>query len=248
MEKHDHHLFLSWLIFTGVVVFGFIVAWNEGFLFQLLESDRSHISIIIGLFFLVGSIHCAHRSLMLARQLEIANHCERSIHNQSDRSVELIDSRVSIGEGELLPAGVVSNYIADVLRSTIKRKSRDEVAESPGTLPEIYASRIKGPHDMGWFIVDLMLKLGLLGTIVGFIMMLGSVASTSTLDITAMQQVLKEMSVGMGTALYTTLAGLTGSVLLGMQYHMLDRSADELLEKTVHLAETEVLPFLSTTP
>ncbi|MDZ7736421.1 MAG: hypothetical protein U5P41_10190 [Gammaproteobacteria bacterium] len=43
-------------------------------------------------------------------------------------------------------------------------------------LIEVYAAK-PNRQEIGWFATDIMLKLGLLGTIVGFIMMLGSVAN-----------------------------------------------------------------------
>lgn len=67
--------------------------------------------------------------------------------------------------------------------------------------------------------------------------MLGSVADTSSLDVNTMQKVLKQMSSGMGTALFTTLAGLIGSMLLGLQYLLADKSADEIVRRSILLAE-----------
>jgi len=74
--------------------------------------------------------------------------------------------------------------------------------------------------------------------------MLGSVANITDFDVTTMQKVLKHMSSGMGTALYTTLAGLVCSMLAAAQYHMLDRSVDELIDTTKHLTQVYVLPHL----
>lgn len=98
----------------------------------------------------------------------------------------------------------------------------------------------KGGHDVGWFLIDVLLKLGLLGTIVGFILMLGSVADTASLDVNTMQKVLKQMSNGMGTALYTTLAGLVGSMSLGLQYLLLDKGADTLIEQILRLTDAKL--------
>jgi biopolymer transport protein ExbB/TolQ len=49
----------------------------------------------------------------------------------------------------------------------------------------------------------------------------------------------------MGIALYTTLTGLVCSILAAMQYHMLDRSVDELIEITQHLTHVHVLPKMN---
>ena len=87
-----------------------------------------------------------------------------------------------------------------------------------------------------------MIKLGLLGTIIGFIFMLGSVANITDFDVTTMQKILKHMSIGMGTALYTTLAGLVCSMLATAQYHLLDSSVDKLIQTTKHLAQVYIIP------
>ena len=89
-----------------------------------------------------------------------------------------------------------------------------------------------------------MLKLGLLGTIVGFVLMLASVANVTDFDVSTMQTILKKMSTGMGTALYTTFAGLVCSILTASQYYMLDQASEEILETTKHLSQVYVLPRL----
>ena len=87
-----------------------------------------------------------------------------------------------------------------------------------------------------------------IGVGIGFILMLGSVADTASLDVNTMQKVLKQMSTGMGTALFTTLAGLVGSILLGAQYLLLDKAGDELIERTVRVTEVFILPRLTREP
>ena len=125
------------------------------------------------------------------------------------------------------------------------REHRSDNGAGRSNLLDVYSARIASRHEHGWFIIDVLLKLGLLGTIIGFILMLGSVASTADIDIGTMQKVLKQMSYGMGTALYTTLAGLIGAILLAIQYHLLDRGLDELVEKTAYLTEVHMLPRLA---
>ena len=93
----------------------------------------------------------------------------------------------------------------------------------------ILIEKCKGPHDSGWFLSESILKLGLLGTIIGFILMLGPVTEITTFDVNSMQEILGEMSSGMGTALYTTLAGIIGSATIGYQNLILDKGADCLI-------------------
>lgn len=240
MQRSKHYLLLIWLIFTGVVLFGFIVAWNEDLISGLIAGDRSKISFGIGLLYIIGTIHCAARFIKLSNELNLADTVQDLIQRHPSNGFRVVDSRIQTNEGNELPDGMISRYLSDVLVSTIDRRHPTNGNSPNESLSEVYASQLKGPHEYGWFMVDVMIKLGLLGTIVGFIFMLSSVANTTTLDVHTMQKVLKLMSSGMGTALYTTLAGLIGSVLLAVQYQILDRGADMLLEKTIHVAEVHL--------
>ena len=98
---------------------------------------------------------------------------------------------------------------------------RDEEPET-GTLLENYAETLENRHASGQFIADLLLKLGLLGTIIGFILMLTPIGEIKEFDPSLIQQLLSTMSGGMAVALYTTLAGLLTSSLLKVQYYFLD--------------------------
>ena len=87
--------------------------------------------------------------------------------------------------------------------------------------------------DIGWFVSDMLLTLGMIGTVAGFIYMLSS--SFSEMDpknVVSMQGVLAKMSAGMSTALYTTAAGLVCSLLLKLQLfnftHHLDYLSTDL--------------------
>jgi biopolymer transport protein ExbB/TolQ len=75
-----------------------------------------------------------------------------------------------------------------------------------------------------------MLKLGLLGTVIGFIFMLGALVDLNSIDISVMQRLLAQMSGGMKVALFTTLTGMSCGVLLNMKYQLLDWSVDKLLD------------------
>jgi hypothetical protein len=75
-----------------------------------------------------------------------------------------------------------------------------------------------------WF-SDKFLMLGMIGTVIGFIYMLKT--CFGDIDVTnpaTMQSALKQMSYGMGTALFTTAAGLVCSLLLKLQIFNLRRA------------------------
>ena len=67
----------------------------------------------------------------------------------------------------------------------------------------------RGNQEIGWFMSDFVLTIGMIGTVSGFLLMLtGAFAGVDLNDEVAMKNVLEKMSKGMSTALYTTLFGL----------------------------------------
>ena len=66
---------------------------------------------------------------------------------------------------------------------------------------------------------DVAVKLGLLGTIIGFILMLKPIADLNSTSPEDLKMALSSMSSGMAVALYTTLTGLIVSTLLRIQFH-----------------------------
>jgi len=237
-ENQPHLLLLAWLVFVCTVAFGLYIAHDQGLLSTLFVSDQSKLSVAVALVFGLGCVHCAARVTILSNQVD---EVERALEGIAPEDVRVDTRGFSLPEGRRLPAGPVTEFLDDVVRY-LKREPGSDVEGDVSDLADIFADRLKRSHEYGWYAVDILVKLGLLGTIIGFILMLGSIAETTTLDVNTMQKVLTQMSRGMGTALYTTLAGLTASILLGAQYLMADKGADLLMERVVKFAHLSLAP------
>jgi hypothetical protein len=119
------------------------------------------------------------------------------------------------------------NWSSEYL-SLLKNPSADRDA-----LAELLTEKASGSHETAWWFNGLLLKLGLLGTVVGFILMAFTVANFDAFDVEKAQVLLRNMNRGMGVALLTTLVGLIGNMVLGWQLLQLDRAADALVSQTV---------------
>ncbi len=243
-EQPEHSLLLKWLILTGLIIFSLIVAWNEGVLSMLFSIDKSHISLIIALIYLLITLHCARLTYIISLQTNLSRKVDNIIKNENKLELKVEDENIFINSSTKLPECFMTDYIGDLYFRNKNAANSDDTSQ-PSDLIDVYESRLKGPQEIGWFVSDMMLKLGLLGTIIGFIFMLASVANIADFDVSNMQKILQHMSNGMGTALYTTLAGLICSILSAMQYHMIDRHVDELIELTRHLTQIHVIPKLN---
>ena len=79
-----------------------------------------------------------------------------------------------------------------------------------------------------WFIAESCLVLGLVGTVCGFIIMLGTAfVDIDVGNITSMQNALSKMSIGMSAALYTTLMGLLSSLVIKIQLVNVERTIEQ---------------------
>ena len=86
-----------------------------------------------------------------------------------------------------------------------------------------------GDFSIGWFIAESCLVLGLIGTVSGFIIMLGTAfVDIDVSNVDSMQKALAQMSVGMSAALYTTLLGLISSLAIKLQLVTVERTIEQL--------------------
>lgn len=109
-----------------------------------------------------------------------------------------------------------------------RRDFADAHRRSPDVAQQLLAERSHGPHETAWWFAAATIKLGLLGTVVGFIVMATQIGRMPSFDIDQIQSLLQKMTQGMAIALYTTLVGLVANLWLGLQLLLLDRLADRI--------------------
>ncbi len=91
--------------------------------------------------------------------------------------------------------------------------------EDKDVLINAFESEFEKKISYGVVASDVALKLGLLGTIIGFILMLKPIADLNSTSPEDLKMALSSMSSGMAVALYTTITGLIVSTLLRIQFH-----------------------------
>ena len=230
---------LNWLIFTGATIFATVLLWHYGLVSRMLASDHTHISSLIACLYIGASIHCLWRTLAISREDEKERRAERIIEAAGKTPVFLEDGTIQ-GQGRL-PESLTAQHIRDLVQ---KARAQEAQRLDQTLLLRGLADRMRGSNRFGAFASDTLMKLGLLGTIIGFIIMLGPVAGLDTSDKATMKASMGLMSDGMAVAMYTTLAGLVGSILSRVQYYMLDTATSGLFARVLRLTETRVVPAL----
>ena len=81
---------------------------------------------------------------------------------------------------------------------------------------------------IGWFLSETCMAIGMIGTVAGFLLMLGTAFSGIDVgDTASLQSALTSMAVGMSTALYTTLVGLVCGLYIKSQLVNLEHFIDQ---------------------
>lgn len=97
---------------------------------------------------------------------------------------------------------------------------------------QVHYDKLCRRNEHGWFVSNLFTALGMVGTVVGFIYMLGTSFEDLKADnVSSMMAALKQMGAGMSTALYTTAVGLVCSWALKIQLFNLSQHLDAKKEQ-----------------
>ena len=215
----EHLLWLKSLLLVMVTIFALIAAWHYGLLQQVLLDEPSGLACVIALVFVIAAV----QGSACVWKLSLASN-----------EVRLIEKQL-VGKASLpinLPEGPVRRYV-----EAISRRPSPTPGDPADTLMDAFASEITAGHAFGWFVSDVVLSLGLLGTVIGFIAMLAPIGALNGADELALKSALTEMSGGMAIALYTTLVGLIGALWLKLQGYLLDHGADEVIRRMKWIIE-----------
>src|ERR1700733_86614 len=199
----DRAPLLRWLIFTGATIFAAILLWRYGLIRLMIVSDRTYLSSLIALIYVGASLHCLWRTIVVSREGDAGRRVAARI--ESGGADAALDPSVAP------PPGLIAEHIRDL---AMKARTQGRGRLDQTLLLRSLADRLRGSNGFGAFASDTVIKLGLLGTIIGFIIMLAPIAGLDASDKSMMKSSMGLMSDGTVVAMYTTLAGLVGSILL----------------------------------
>jgi hypothetical protein len=236
----DHMPLLRWLMFTGVCAFGFVLIWYFGLFRLMLNSDKTYISLIITFLYVAVSLHCFWRTIAISREFDSA-HRVAALVSRGVQGFSVAGENVLTSDGSRLPPGQVTNHIRNLI---LKARLQGHHRMDQTLLLRGLADALRGPNQLGTFASDVMMKLGLLGTIIGFILMLAPIAGLDSADRASVKSSMGLMSDGMAVAMYTTLTGLIGSVLSQTQYYLLDEATARLFALATDITEVFVVSVL----
>lgn len=220
---YEYEYALLWCVYIAVCVFAIYMIADNGYFSHLFDNDPTRISSFIILLLLIGTVHCAFRMYFVTQEFRQIKKIQYTLENHNQ-----------INDHNFIASSHIWNFIKSVT-DMYHQPSFEASCNENNIQPfiQILTEKLSGQHEYGWFVTGLLIKLGLLGTVVGFVLMLVSLSSIQVLEFSNLQEMISNMAVGMGVALITTLIGLTASILLGFQYLLLDRATDTLISRGV---------------
>jgi MotA/TolQ/ExbB proton channel family len=205
-------LWFEWLALLGLLAFGAWLLGIRGVWSLLVVSDPTGITVVIILIFTVATLWCGSRALELSKQLDL-------LQQSKPKTINALNDEITLGASG--PAGWAVTYWRNI----------QAAPQSVETALDILISNTHGPHSTAWWVNAIQLKLGLLGKVIGFSILALNIGQMQSFDASQSQELLKSLTSGLGVALLTTMVGLVGNILLGMQLTRLDRFADALVEQ-----------------
>ncbi len=220
----SHKPFYGWLILFGLMVFGAFLLWWHSLWHIVFTQDQTYLSAIIVVLFLLTTLYLGRCAWRISQEQRLAE-------NLLDASSETAAN-----------TSWANDYLQLLGQSQKQADGGQRLAKS---LQARLIEQVHGGHSSGWFLSDILLRLGLMGTVIGFVLMLSSVVGLQAEGISALKQLLTSMSGGMQVALLTTLTGLCSAMLVSMQCHWLDRCADQLVSRIIEISAMQA-PFNAT--
>jgi len=198
------NIFIYWIYFISLIFIAFYVLGSLGFISNIFQADISYISSLITFIVIFYLFQCGY---YLNKLRDAVYFLDKEINSDSNNIFIMI-------------------YREYQLTNNISKDNKTSSQED-------FKLKLYEFADNGFFVSDLLLKLGIIGTVIGFIIMLSSLSAIDEMNLSKMNNLLLSMSTGMKVALYTTLTGLIGSILLSIQYNFLESKINVFINKAV---------------
>ena len=199
------NIFIYWIYFISLIFIAFYVLGSLGFISNIFQADISYISSLITFIVIFYLFQCGYYL------------------NKLRDAVYFLDKEINSDSNNVFIMIYRDYQLTNKISKNNKTSSQEE-----------FKLKLYEFADTGFFVSDLLLKLGIIGTVIGFIIMLSSLSAIDEMNLSKMNNLLLSMSTGMKVALYTTLTGLIGSILLSIQYNFLESKINVFINKAVN--------------
>jgi hypothetical protein len=212
-------LIYSYLLINSFFSLLLYAAFLLGWIAKVYESDSSYLSYVISIVFLFAWSISIYAALWLNKE---TNKFNENINNGIAKDYyDLIKKKFSAKKSENLDHSLLANTLQAKIYLRIRFIS---------------------------YVANLLILLGLIGTVIGFIIAVGGLGDSLAggQNLARVQTVLGQIVNGMGVALFTTLLGsIFGGIWLQLHYEILSSSVERLVINIIEKTESQIIPSLN---
>lgn len=227
MAQIEHKYFLIWLLYGSIVLFSALTASYLGYLDIVFSSDPTYISQGLSVLFVFTECYIGYKIYNLSREHNYIAEFERLY-----KSVTL----------KFIPVSK-SIILSELIGNLSRKKDNDSKLLLESVNDQIIAKN-QGP-----FIAEIMVRIGLFGTIIGLIIaflpfIIQSFDTQAATAFTANQikLIIGSLFQGVSTAFFTTATGLFYGTLIIISSKIYESCQISLMYKLTVISETIIKP------
>jgi len=240
-EARDFAPVLRWILLNAVVVVALLGLWYFGLIQAMLATDHTRISVLILVVFALTAIHCLYQTTYVSQELVTARKVRDAIVSARIPGFRKTEDGVTTGDGRVLEPGTLTTHIGNLVTKATKQRG-GKVDQT--LLLRALADRLRSREKLGWFVSEALLRMALLGTAIGFILMLIPISQLDSFEADTLRKALAGMTGGMAVALNVTVTGIATALILKLEYYFLDQAVAELFDLVTEVTEIHVIPTL----
>ncbi len=227
--------FLIWLFYINSVV-GFILITYWMGMFQLgFQYDKSHLSFVILAWWIIAEAVIGTNIWNQTKEFKaLENFKKQMVH---------IQNLTDLVQLSCYKNTIVAMHVSYILNRYKNSKNPVDQTQMASALER----RLMNRSSFGWLAANLMVFLGLLGTVIGIVLTFWPfIDITTSLDVTKIQMHLSSIFSGVGAAFFPSIYSAVFCVFILISDRIFNNSTHKLLNDLTEFSETEVLRYLET--
>jgi hypothetical protein len=240
-----HRVFLLWLLYLVLVIFGLCVASYLELLQIALHYDRSYLTVLLFALYGIAELAAGRQAWLISRENLITDQAMRWLATHKLQQIIVTFDKVKFLPTLACsqPYDLPKSSLADHVTLLCIEADAGQRNIQQTVLLDILADRVYARSMIGDFLAARIVWIGIFATILGVIMAFWPMIDGITID--AMRTNLGGFFGGIAVAFIPTAVSFACKIILDFNTKIIASGVDRLIDKIASIAETEVLPFLA---
>lgn len=238
-----HRVFLFWLLYLVIVVFGLSALFYLGLPQIALHYDHSYLTVLLFAMYGTAEVLSGRQAWLISQENLVADRVVRwlSRHKLTNTTMMRDGSVLLQSDAQKtlrVPKSAIGEHIA--LLSVKANAGQRRIRQN--TIIDVTADRLYSRALIGEFIGSRIVWVGILATILGVIMAFWPMIDGVSLD--TMRTNLGQFFGGIAVAFIPTAVSFVCKIMLDFNTRIIASGVRDLIDKIACVSETAVLPFL----